>query len=408
MPNSLLTIGQITNEALAVLENMLPFSMNANTQYSDQFAKTGAKIGDSISVRVPPTYIGRDGPLLKVESSVETSVPLTLVQAGCDLSFSTADLTLSIDDFSSRFIQPAIASVANKVELNGLLLYRQIANITGTPGTQPTDVTLSNANALLDECAAPFDGLRSVVLSPRAAASIQQATKGLFQSSSNIAEGYKTGRFADGLGFKSYVGQNVWTHTAGPQGGTPVVAATALATAGSTIPVTGWTAAVGLRLRAGDTFTLGTTSNGVLQVNPQSRLSTGLLQSFVVLADFSSDASGNGNLSVFPAIIPSGANQTVDISSASGSLTLTVTTGTANQQTRQSLAFHRDAFTLATADMMLPEGVHMAKRVRSKRSGISLRAIQAYDINTDQAPLRLDILYGWAALRRNLAVRVQG
>ena len=408
MPNSLLTIGQITNEALAVLENMLPFTMNANTQYSEQFAKTGAKIGDSVSIRVPPNYVGRDGPLLKVESSVETSVPLTLSQAGCDLSFSTADLTLSIDDFSSRFIQPAIASVANKVELNGLAMYRNIANIVGTAGVQPTDVTLSNANALLDENAAPFDGLRSVVLAPRAAASLQQATKGLFQASANVAEGYKTGRFADGLGFKSYVGQNVWTHTAGPQGGSPVTAATGLATSGSNLATTGWTAAAGLRLRRGDVITLGTTSNGVLAVNPQSRQSTGQLQSFVLTADVSSDAGGAATLPLSPAIVVSGSNQNVDISTASGSLAITVLTGTANQQTRQSLAFHRDAFTLGTADMMLPDGLHMAKRVRSKRSGISLRAIQAYDINTDQAPLRLDILYGWATLRSGLAVRVQG
>lgn len=401
MPNSLLTIGQITNESVAVLENMLPFTMNVNTQYSDSFAKSGAKIGDSVSVRIPPNYIGRDGPLLKVESSVETSVPLTLVQAGCDLSFSTTDLTLSIDDFSSRFIQPAIASIANKVELQGMLLYRQISNIVGTAGTQPTDVTLSNANALLDENAAPFDGLRSVVLAPRATASIQQATKGLFQASSNVAEGYKTGRFADGMGFKAFTGQNVWSHTAGPQGGTPLVNSTAAI--GASLVTDGWTAAAGLRLRAGDTFTIA----NVFAVNPQSRQSTGVLQSFVSLADVSSDGSGNATISISPAIIPTGANQNVD-SVPADNAALTVTSGTSNQVSRQSLAFHRDAFTFATADMMIPEGVMMAKRVRSKRSGISLRAVQVYDVNTDQAPLRLDILYGWSALRRGLAVRVQG
>ena len=401
MANNLLTIGQITNEALAVLENMLPFSMNANTQYSDQFARSGAKIGDAVSVRVPPRYIGRDGPLLQVESSVEASVPITLSQSGCDISFSSKDMTLAIDDFSSRFIQPAVAAVANKIELAGLNLYKQVYNIVGTPGTQPTDVTLSNATALLDESAAPMDGLRSVVLAPRAATSIQQATKGLFQASSQIAEQYRSGRFAQGFGFDAYVGQNVWTHTAGPQGGTPVVGAAGQT--GASLGTTGWTAAAALRLRAGDTFTIA----NVFAVNPQSRQSTGVLQSFVVLSDFSSDGAGAGSISIAPSIVVGGANATVDSVPAAGAA-ITVTTGTANQVTKQSLAFHRDAFTLATADMMLPDGVHMAKRVRSKRSGISLRAIQNYDINTDQFPLRLDVLYGWAALRPQLAVRVEG
>lgn len=401
MANNLLTIGMITNESLRVLENMLPFTKMVNKEYNDQFARSGAKVGDTISVRKPPRYLGRDGPLLQVESSVETSTPITLNQAGCDISFTSKDMTLSIDDFSNRFIQPAIASVANKVEVNGLALYKQIYNIVGTPGVQPTDVTLSNANALLDENAAPFDGMRSVVLAPRAAASLQQATKGLFQDSSTIADQYESGRFMRGLGFNASVGQNVWTHTAGPQGGTPVVGAAGQT--GSSLATTGWTAAAALRLRAGDTFTIA----NVFAVNPQSRQTTGVLQSFVVLSDFSSDGAGAGTISISPSIVVGGAYATVD-SSPAASAAITVTTGTANQVTKQSIAFHRDAFTLATADMWMPEGVHMRERVRSKRSGISLRAVQAYDINSDQAPLRLDILYGWAALRPELAVRVEG
>jgi P22 coat protein - gene protein 5 len=241
-----------------------------------------------------------------------------------------------------------------------------------------------------------------LILEPYATANLVQDTKGLFQDSSTIAEQYESGRFARGFGFNAYTGQMIPSHTAGPQGGTPVVNATAGQT-GSTLGTTGWTAAAALRLRAGDTFTIA----NVFAVNLQSRQSTGKLQSFVVTSDFSSDGSGNGNISIMPAIIPSGQFQTVDSSPAAGAA-ITVTSGTANQVSKQNLAFHPDAFTFATVDMVLPEGVWMADRVVSKSSGISMRAVKNYDINTDQAPLRLDVLYGFATTRPELAVRVEG
>lgn len=401
MANNLLTIGMITRESLRVLENMLPFTKNVNTTYQDQFAQEGRKIGDTINIRKPPRYVGRDGPLLKVESSIETTVPLTLQQAGCDLSFSTKDLTLSIDDFSKRFIVPAIATVANKVEVAGMQQYKNIYNAVGTPGTPPTDVQLGQAMALLDASATPVDGRRNAVLEPYAIQSLVQATKGLFQSSNNISEQYKTGRFAQGFGFDVWMGQNVPTHVAGPQGGTPVVGAAG--GTGNTLATSGWTAAAALRLRAGDIFTIA----NVFAVNPQSRASTGKLQQFVVTADFSSDGAGAGVVQISPAIVTSDQFQTVDSAPVAGAA-ITVQTGTANLSSKQSLAFHPDAFTFATVDLEMPKGVMMADRVVSKASGISLRAVQAYDINTDQTPLRLDVLFGWATTRPEFAVRIQG
>ena len=401
MANNLLTIGMITRESLRILENMLPFTKNVNTQYESAFAQDGRKIGDSINIRKPPRYVGRDGPLLQVESSVESTVPLTLQQSGCDISFSSKDMTLSIDDFSKRFIQPAIATVANKIEVAGMNLYRDVYNVVGTPGTLPTAATLGQANALLDASSTPMDGLRTVILEPYATANLVQDTKGLFQSSSIISEQYKSGRFAEGFGFNAYTGQNIPTHTAGPQGGTPAV--NGAGQSGSNLVTNGWTAAAALRLRRGDTFTIA----NVFAVNAQSRASTGKLQSFVVTADVSSDGAGNATIPISPAIVTSGQFQTVDSAPAGGAL-LTVTSGTSAQVSKQNLAYHRDAFTFATVDMEIPRGVHMAERVVSRASGISLRAVQAYDINTDQMPLRLDVLYGWATTRPEFAVRIEG
>lgn len=401
MSNSLLTIGMITRESMRVLESMLPFTKNVNTQYSDQYARDGAKIGDTVSVRRPPRYVGRDGPNLQVEASVEGSVPLTLNQAGCDIAFNTKDLTLSIDDFKKRFIIPAMATVAGKIELAGMQQYKNVYNVVGTPGTLPVASTLGTANALLDASLAPMDGRRAAILEPYATANLVQDTKGLFQDSGTIAEQYESGRFARGFGFNAYTGQMIPSHTAGTQGGTPLV--NGASQTGTSLITDGWTAAAATRLKQGDTFTIA----GVYAVNLQSRQSTGKLQSFVATADAASDGSGNLTVTISPSLISSGQYQTVD-SLPADNAAITVTSGTSGQVSKQNLAFHPDAFTFASVDMVLPEGVWMADRIVSKSSGISMRAVKAYDINTDQAPLRLDVLYGWATLRPELAVRIEG
>ena len=401
MSNSLLTIGMITRESMRVLESMLPFTKNVNTQYSDQYARDGAKIGDTVSVRRPPRYVGRDGPNLQVEASVEGSVPLTLNQAGCDIAFNTKDLTLSIDDFKKRFIIPAMATVAGKIELAGMQQYKNVYNVVGTPGTLPVASTLGTANALLDASLAPMDGRRAAILELYATANLVQDTKGLFQDSGTIAEQYESGRFARGFGFNAYTGQMIPSHTAGTQGGTPLV--NGASQTGTSLITDGWTAAAATRLKQGDTFTIA----GVYAVNLQSRQSTGKLQSFVATADAASDGSGNLTVTISPSLISSGQYQTVD-SLPADNAAITVTSGTSGQVSKQNLAFHPDAFTFASVDMVLPEGVWMADRIVSKSSGISMRAVKAYDINTDQAPLRLDVLYGWATLRPELAVRIEG
>src|ERR1700728_1517762 len=100
----------ITREALMVLENNLTFSKYVRRDFDDEFGKSGAKIGTVLNIRKPPRYVGRVGQALQLEDATETSVPLTLnTQRGVDIVFSSQDLALSIDDFSKRFIEPAIA-----------------------------------------------------------------------------------------------------------------------------------------------------------------------------------------------------------------------------------------------------------------------------------------------------------
>jgi hypothetical protein len=390
----------ITREALRVLENNLTFTRLVNRQYDDRFGVEGAKIGTTLNVRKPPRYIGRIGQAINIENATETSVPVVLnTQRGVDIQFSSQDLALSIDDFSDRFIKPAIAAIANAVDNDGMNQFTNIWNSVGTPGTVPNALlTYLQAGALLSNNAAPLDGERYIVISPTMQATIVDALKGLFQASNLIAEQYRKGEMGLSIGFEWYMDQNVNTFTVGAQGGTPLVSGAGQS--GSSILTKGWTSAAASRLGVGDIFTL----SGVNMVNPQSRQGTGSLQQFTVTAPFSSDASGNGTVYFSPAIIPTGAFQTVD-STPVANATITVL-GAANTVSPQGLAFHRDWITLACADLPLPGGVDMAARVADRQLGLSLRMVRAYNISTDQFPCRLDLLYGWATLRPELACRV--
>lgn len=400
--NTLLTIAMITREALRVLENNLTFTKQVNRQFDDKFGVDGAKIGTVVNVRKPPRYLPRVGQALDLQDATETQVPVSLdQQIGVDLAFSSQDLALSIDDFSERFIAPAIAAVANKIDQDGMGLYNTIYQSVGTPGTVPNALfTYLSAGVALDNSAAPMDGQRSIVINPLMQATIVDALKGLFQQSTAIAEQYAKGEMGVAIGFDWFMDQNTSAHTVGPQGGTPRVAGGNQT--GSSLLTDGWTAAAAARLNKGDVFTI----EGVYMVNPQSRQSTATLQQFVVTEDVSSDGTGAATIPISPAIVPA-AQQFATVTGAPADDALITVIGAAGTVSPQGLAFHRDAFTLVTADLPLPRGVDMAARVSDKQLGMSIRMVRAYDINLDRFPCRLDILYGWSTLRPELACRIQ-
>ena len=385
---------------MRIIENNLVFTKYVRRDLDDYYEVAGAKIGNVLNVRKPPRYVGRTGQALAIEDATETSVPVVLTtQRGVDIEFSSADLALSVDDFQDRFIKPAIANVANGVDSDGLLLYQTVYNEIGTPGTTPTALlTYLQAGAALDNDGTPRDGERAVVMSPTMQAYLVDALKGLFQDSTDIARQYREGTMGKTIGFKFSMDQNVWAQVGGPLGGAPVVHGANQT--GASLITNGWTASAAARLNQGDTFTIAS----VYAVNPQSRRSTGSLQQFVVTANVSSDGSGNATIPIYPSIITSGAFQTVDSIPADGAA-ITPLSG-ANISSPQGLAFHKEAFVMACADLPLPDGVDKAARVRSKQLGISIRMIRAYDINTDRWPCRLDFLYGWAALYPEFACRI--
>jgi len=412
MANNLLTISKITNEALMVLENELTFTSEVDRNYDDQFAVVGGKIGATVNVRRPGRFVGATGPALSVEDFNETSVPVTLTtQFQVATQFTTQDLALSLDMFSDRVLKPAVATIANKIDRDGLLMAKNnTANIVGTAGTAPTGlITYLTAAAYLDSEGAPRDGRRSCIVEPFTSATIVDSLKGLFVPQEAIGEQYRKGlmgRDSGGMNWK--MDQNVQAQTFGSYSSATlscnVTTATGFLTSGwaqtSTITIGATSAAA--TLNQGDTFTIA----GVYAVNPQNRQAygSGKLRSFVVTAPVSISSGGTASVTVSPAVITAGQFQNVSVTST-GSQTVTPfnNTGTTSSQ---NIIMHRNAFCLAVADLELPEGVHFAGRASDKEIGLSLRVVRQYTINNDSIPTRLDVLYGWAPLYPELACRV--
>ena len=410
MSNNLLTISKITNEALMVLENELTFTGQVDRNYDDQFAVVGAKIGQTVNVRRPGRFIGATGPQLVVEDFNETSVPVTLsTQFQVSTQFTTQDLALSLDMFSDRILKPAIATVANKMDRDGLLVAKNnTANIVGTAGTAPTGlITYLTAAAYLDSEGAPRDGRRSVTIEPFTSSTIVDSLKGLFVPTEQISSQYTKGLMGrDSGGMNWYMDQNVVSQTFGSYSSATlscnVTTATGFLTSGwaysSNITIGATSAAA--TLNQGDTFTIA----GVYAVNPQNRQSYGKLRNFVVQSTTAIGSGGTATVTVVPAVITAGQFQNVSVTS-SGSQTVTPFNNT-GITSPQNILMHRNAFTLACADLELPEGVHFAGRASDKELGLSIRVVRQYTINNDSIPTRLDVLYGWAPLYPELACRI--
>lgn len=419
MANNLLTISMITNQALMILENETVFASQVDRSYDSQFAVTGAKIGNTVNVRRPGRFIGTTGPNLSVEDFYESSVPVVLTtQFHVDTQFTTQDLALSLDMFSDRVLKPAIAAIGNKIDRDGLVLAKNnTANIVGVAGTPPTGlITYLTAGAFLDAEGAPRDGKRAVIVEPFTSATIVDSLKGLFVPDSQLSSQYRKGlmgRDSGGMNWK--MDQNVVSHTFGSWATTAgtLTANTTGAFTGSIS--TGWaststitlTNSQTLTLQAGDPLTIA----NVFAVNPQNRQAYGSnrLRSFTVVTAVTA-AAGTFAVTISPAIITGGQFQNVSVGTTSATATVTPfsiagTTATA-VVSPQNILLHKNAFTLACADLELPEGVHFAGRAADPEVGMSIRVVRQYTINNDAIPTRLDVLYGWASLYNELACRI--
>ena len=400
MANSILTIDMITRKALEILENNLVLTRNVNRQYDDSFAVEGAKIGSTLRIRLPDRALVTDGAALQVQDDNEQFTTLTVAsQKHIGVNFTSAELTMQLDDFAERVLKPRISQLASSIDADVANAYKNIGNSVGTPGTTPsTSLVLLQAQQKLNENAAVM-APRYATVNPAANAGLVEGMKGLFNPTDTISRQFKNGMMGMGvLGFDEVnMSQSINQHTNGDWGTSITVTSTVTTEGQSTLPIS-FTGS-SKTWNVGDVFTIA----GVFAVNPQTRESTGSLQQFTVTA--AATGSSTATLSIFPALY-SASQALATVSSLPAASAVVTMLGSAATAYPQNLVYHKDAITFATADLLMPQGVDMASR--QVHNGISMRVVRQYDINNDRLPCRIDVLYGYSTIRPQMACRLWG
>lgn len=412
MANALITPTIIAKEALFQLENNLVLANNVHREYKKEFVK----IGSSVSIRKPVKFYAADGATRVNQDVEEANTSITVsTQKHVSWAFSSVDLTLTIEDYSERYIQPAAIALANTIDASLADQFYNFWNHVGTPGTTPANfAALALAAQRADEMSIPSD-MRKAFLNPAAGYSIAGTATNIYNP--NNAKAYTEGEIGRIAGLNTYSTQNIATLTNAQRGGTPLVNGAAqnttyaLAKAGTngnsqSLVTDGWTASAASRVAQGEVFTIA----GVYAVNPVPAAGTTgkrvlpYLQQFTVLAAASSDGSGNATLTISPAIITSGPYQTVSAAPADNAALTFV--GTASTAYPQNLVMHKNAMALVTVPMELPDGVPF--KARETHKGLSMRVVKQYDIDADTDVIRLDILFGIKTIYPDLGVRLTG
>ena len=404
MANSILTIDMITRKALEILENNLVITRNCNRQYDDSFAVEGAKIGSTLRIRLPDRALVTDGAALQVQDDNEQFTTLTVSsQKHIGVNFTSAELTMQLDDFAERVLKPRISQLASSVDADVANAYKGIYSSVGTPGTTPsTSLVLLQAQQKLNEYAAPMND-RYATVNPAANANLVEGMKGFFNPVDTISRQFKNGLMGTGvLGYDEInMSQSIVQHTTGSRSASDTILVNgAVSTQGqSTISLDGGTGSA--TFNVGDVFTIA----NVYSVNPQTRQSTGSLQQFVVTAAATASSGAWTDIAISPPIYTS-SNALATVDSFPANNAAVTVLGAASTTYPQNLVYQKNAITLGTADLLLPQGVDMASR--QVHNGISLRIVRQYDINNDRMPCRIDVLYGYSVIRAPMAARIWG
>jgi hypothetical protein len=415
--NTLVTPSWVMKEGMFRLTNSLKFSGEVSRNYDKQYKVDGAKVGYIVNARLPVRYLVRDGAEFQGQDVTEQVVPIAITdQIHVAIEFTAASLTMEVDNYRERYLEPAFDKLANEVDYRGMTrMAKATSAFTGTPGVTPgSSGTLPQAamepyleaGEVMDDGAVPVEN-RVACLNPRMHRFLVQGLASLFAPANAIGQNFRKGMFGhDQLGIERwYKAQNTYRHTIGALGGTPLT--NGAAQSGSSIVTDGWTASAATRLKEGDKITFA----DVYAVNPQSLQSTGRLKQFTITEDCASDGSGNLTAKISPAIVgPGSPYQNVNALPADGAAIKTFGHASSYASVVTPLApiFHPDAYALVTADLQRMEGAWVCERVRSKALGVAFRLWKDRDIRTDSAPCRVDILFGWKAVREELACVVCG
>lgn len=396
MANTYVNPTEVIREALRILHQESNFISNVTKGYDSAYAQTGAKIGDTVTIRKPPQYAVTDGATLGSQDFVQTSTSLQLSgRKHVPASWTTQEMTLDLDSFSEQFIRPAVKVLAANVEGDVLTnVFKDVYNYVEDSGNAGDFKDVLNARKELVNNLMPMDGRAVVVMNPQLNVDLVDALKGLFQAASQIEEQYMTGKMGMTGGFTFYENTLLPLFTSGTAvaGDTTYNINGTMTEGTSTLTIdTGSTTFL-----KGDLITLA----GVNRVHPETKEDSGELQKFVVTADSGTSAT---SLSIAPAIY-AGSDGLQNVTALPADNAAISKVLAANDVVDTSLAFHPEAFAFATADLVMPNGTDFAAREVS--DGISMRVVRDYTISSDTLPTRLDILYGYKTIRPELASRL--
>lgn len=392
MANTILTPVAITREAAAVLHQKLAFVGSINRQYDASFAVDGAKIGDSLKIRLPNEYTVRTGVTMSTQDVTEASTTLQVATIkGIDLNFSSSELTLSLQDFSDRIIEPAVSVLAAAIEADALSMALDVYQSVNNVGAILNMNKALTARKVLVDALSP-GSQRTLLLNTQDNLDLVDALKGLFHDSTSIAKQYREGKVGSTAGFGDiYENTLLASQTTGTAASATGYLTNGVAQTGASIIVdTGTTTFI-----KGDVITFA----GVNRVHPETKVDTGVLQQFVFTANY---AGGAGTIAVSPSIVATTGRQNVTNAVADNSALTKV--GGASAVYKPSLAYHKNAFAFATADLAIPKGVDFA--AREVMDGISMSLVRDFTIADRSFPCRLDVLYGYKTIRAQLAARI--
>lgn len=400
MANSLLTIDMITKESMSVAHEALQFIATTDLQYDDSYGKVGAKIGSALRVRKPNQYKRRQGSrVMDVQDQNEQQGTITLAtQDGVDMRFNSAELALSIDEFSKRYIEPAVKGLVSGIEADYIAASTKATyNLAGTAGSALTDlVAVGAARAKLNQQLAPKDGQRYVQCDSVAMGGMVNGLKGLFQDSEQIRKQYREGMIGRTAMADWYENDRMWTLTNGADVAGEINQ-TSFTNGLTTLTVDGFTAAPSV----GAVFTIGGSGETkVYDVHPETKVAYSHQKQFTVVS------ATTTSITFSPALRWDTTDPYQNCSGAPTDNADITFVGSASTSYVQQLMYHKEAFQFVTADLPLMDDAHKCSRLA--QHGLSLRVWQASDIRNDELLMRIDILYGMAALRPEWACRIIG
>lgn len=391
MANQFLTTTMITKEILSILRQKLTFLRKINMEYKSDFAIDGAKIGDTVNIRIPTRGTVRQGRIMDASAMVDRTTPLTISdQTGVDLVWNSSDMALKIDDFRERYLDQRIADMASGIET--AVLQRALPFASGFIANADGKLDIGDAllaNKVLTDNLAPER--RYMMTNTSGTVQVVKSAQALFNSQAQIKNQYEEGTMIRAAGFDWFETTNMPTQPIGTAtfGTAAGYLINGVGLSGSSIAIDTGTGTI----RAGQHVSFA----NVFAVNGATKVSTGSLQTFVVTADY---AGGAGNLQIAPAMTFAGPEQNVTALPLDNSA---VTILGAAVQTGVNLGFAKDFLTFATVDLPLPPNKDAS---RMTFDGLSLRMIRDYDTINDQFLNRIDVLWGSAVLRPEFGVIV--